>query len=279
MKKLFLGMAAATLIGGAPRIVPAATNAKTKTREIAHYLKSVDARAAIPSPEWPPYHDVHMPSETFSHVNIAWLTVLFVLLAVASGLWNFGLGLPALATLLLAFAAGYETFFGSRYLMQGFSPKQPIAFSHELHAGKLGISCYYCHHGTLKSNTAGVPSVNVCMNCHAVVHRTTTETKDSPEIAKIIASWKSRNGAHPKSIDWARVHRLPDYVHFSHRIHIANGIRCQECHGAVETMTRVRQAAPLTMGWCIDCHRLNKAAAPSYWKRAGGPVDCNACHF
>ncbi len=278
-KGLLLGFVGAAMIAGAPLAASAAGASKSKARQIAHYLKTVDAQPPIPSPEWPPYHDVHMPDESFAHINIAWLTVVFVLLAGVSGLWNFGFVLPALGTLLLALAAAYETFFGSRYLMQGFSPRQPIDYSHQLHAGKLGISCYYCHHGALNSDVAGVPSVNVCMNCHAVIHRTTTETQDSPQIAKILAAWESRNGPHPKSIAWNRIHRLPNYVHFSHRVHIANGIRCQECHGAIETMSRVHQAAPLTMGWCIDCHRLNKAQAPNYWKHAGGPTDCNHCHF
>ncbi|MBI5202086.1 MAG: cytochrome c3 family protein, partial [Elusimicrobia bacterium] len=98
-------------------------------------------------------------------------------------------------------------------------------------------------------------------------------------IAKLAKAWESRLTAQPEPVEWVRVHKLPDYVHFPHRVHVADGIACQECHGPVQTMERMRQAGPLSMGWCVNCHRLGPAQAPSHWKRSGGPLDCAACHW
>jgi hypothetical protein len=181
---------------------------------------------------------------------------------------------------------------------QGYAPEQPIAFSHALHAGEMGISCLYCHHGAEKGPVAGIPSVNVCMNCHKVVRKRKGEREPSPEIAKIFAAWRERprdgedstggvvrtsQDAQDESatgnIQWIRVHRLPDYVHFNHQVHVHDGITCQECHGPVETMQRMRQASSLSMGWCVDCHRHEGRAAPTHWKRSGGELDCSACHL
>ncbi len=99
------------------------------------------------------------------------------------------------------------------------------------------------------------------------------------EIAKLIAAWETRLSSSPLPVAWNRVHDLPDYAHFSHRVHVANNMKCQECHGPVQEMTRVRQAATLSMGWCMDCHRLDKSKAPTHWKKTGGPLDCAACHW
>jgi hypothetical protein len=82
-----------------------------------------------------------------------------------------------------------------------------------------------------------------------------------------------------RAVEWVRVHQLPDFVHFPHRVHVANNIQCQECHGPVETMPRMRQAASLSMGWCVSCHREAPGNAPTHWKRSGGPLDCAACHW
>jgi hypothetical protein len=90
--------------------------------------------------------------------------------------------------------------------------------------------------------------------------------------------WATRTGAQPRSIQWERVHNLPDFVTFNHQAHVQNGIQCQECHGPVETMTRMRQASDLSMGWCVNCHRHPGKAAPSHWKRSLGSLDCTACH-
>ena len=139
----------------------------------------------------------------------------------------------------------------------GYTPKQPVAFSHKMHAGTRKIPCLYCHSSAERSRHATVPSVNVCMNCHTVART------DRPDIQKITALYNA-----DKPIPWVRVHRLPDYVYFSHRWHIARGFPCQKCHGPVEKMNEVRQVSSLKMGWCIDCHRQNSASQ-----------ECNVCHL
>ncbi len=161
---------------------------------------------------------------------------------------------------------------------QGYAPQQPISYPHVLHAGKLKIACLYCHYNAEKSDVASIPSVNVCMNCHSLVRSATGDSGPNPEISKLVKAWESRDSAAPSPVVWERVNKLPSFVRFSHRIHVANGIACQECHGPIQTMTRVRQASPLNMGWCINCHRLTKKEAPAHWKHAGGPLDCIVCH-
>lgn len=127
---------------------------------------------------------------------------------------------------------------------QGYAPEQPIAYSHKLHAGKFEIPCQYCHFAASRSRHAGIPPLSVCMNCHDVLDKQTVELAKLKEAV-----------AHDRPIRWVKVHNLPDFVYFSHRQHVGGGVECQTCHGPVETMERVRQHAPLTMGWCIECHR------------------------
>ncbi len=146
-----------------------------------------------------------------------------------------------------------------------YKPSQPIAFDHSLHAGKdnLAINCQYCHSGAEKSRHAGIPSANVCMNCHqAVSEGTKTGTE---EIAKIYAAtgWDPtamKYTGEQKPIVWNKVHNLPDHVYFNHSQHVAVGkIECQECHGPVDTkMDQVEQWSPLTMAWCLDCHNTRE---------------------
>jgi hypothetical protein len=159
---------------------------------------------------------------------------------------------------------------------QGYAPEQPIPFSHKLHAGDNKIACLYCHSGAESSRHATVPSVNVCMNCHSVVKT------DSPWIQKVRAAY-----AENKPIEWIRVHELPDYVYFSHKRHVAKGVSCQTCHGNVQDMAKVEQFAPLTMGWCMECHRGETtprnvlAKVHPNMKNPHGPVapvNCNTCH-
>ncbi len=183
----------------------------------------------------------------------------------------------SLTLLFLSLGMAYWSFGGRHYhqlvgSQQGYEPQQPIEYSHKLHAGQLEISCLYCHHGAEKSATAGVPSVNVCMNCHRVIQ------KVSPELQKLNDIWATHNTKTPKTIEWIRVHRLPDFVYFNHQAHVQNNISCQECHGPVEEMDRIRQASDLSMGFCLNCHRHEGKPAPSHWKRAEGPQDCSSCH-
>jgi Cytochrome c7 and related cytochrome c len=133
-----------------------------------------------------------------------------------------------------------------------YSPTQPIKFSHAVHAGQNGTDCIYCHSSAPYSKTAGIPPVNVCMNCHLMVRNGTRS--GIFEISKVIASYDNR-----KPIEWNKVHNLPDHVFFSHAQHVtAGGICCTECHGDVKKMDVIRQVSDLSMGWCINCHRTRK---------------------
>lgn len=160
---------------------------------------------------------------------------------------------------------------------QGYAPSQPIAFSHRLHAGDQRVPCLYCHVGARTSRHAGIPAASVCMNCHSILERRTAELEKLKESVQL-----------RRPIAWVRVHVLPDHVHFDHRRHVLSGLACQRCHGPVETMDRVRQVAPLTMGWCIDCHRERAGVPTGGVRRAalhlarGTPrpagLDCGSCH-
>ncbi|MDH3709114.1 MAG: c-type cytochrome [Cyclobacteriaceae bacterium] len=130
-------------------------------------------------------------------------------------------------------------------IQQGYAPKQPIAFSHKLHAGQYEIDCNYCHTGVRKSKSANIPSANICMNCHGQIKT------ESPEIQKIYAAIEENT-----PIEWVRVHNLPDLAYFNHAQHVAVGNQeCESCHGEIKEMEVVEQFAPLTMGWCINCHK------------------------
>ncbi len=149
-----------------------------------------------------------------------------------------------------------------------YEPQQPINFSHKIHAGENQIQCLYCHFGAEQGRHAGIPPTELCLNCHNQIR------KDSPEIKKIKDA--VAGGA---KIEWQKVHHFPDFAYFNHSQHVRVGkISCQECHGPVETMTRLKQENALNMGWCLDCHRQNNIAAPDDHKsRAGG--DCARCHY
>jgi menaquinone reductase, multiheme cytochrome c subunit len=126
----------------------------------------------------------------------------------------------------------------------GYSPVQPVAYSHKLHAGNLGMDCFYCHSTVERSWYAAVPATETCMNCHVRVR------KDGPRLAKVRESH-----ATGKPIPWVEIHKLPDYVYFNHQAHVQSGVSCVSCHGRVDQMIEVKQVQPLTMAWCLDCHR------------------------
>ena len=142
---------------------------------------------------------------------------------------------------------------------QGYKPEQPIQFSHKIHAGVQKIDCNYCHSSARHSKTSGIPSANVCMNCHKFIQEGTNTGTE--EIAKIYKALDydpvlQKYGDNPEPIKWVKVHNLPDHVFYSHSQHVKVGkIACQKCHGPVEEMDVIEQHSPLTMGWCIDCHR------------------------
>ncbi len=186
---------------------------------------------------------------------------------------------------------------------QGYQPEQPIKFSHAIHAGENGISCVYCHHSAEKGKHAGIPSVNVCMNCHkGISEGTWTGTK---EISKIYeaAGYNPETGRYDqpeKPIEWVKIHNLPDLAYFNHSQHVVvGGIECQTCHGPVEEMHELYQHSELTMGWCINCHRetdvkmegngyYNKMLSELKAKHKGvevfkvediGGLECSKCHY
>ncbi len=159
---------------------------------------------------------------------------------------------------------------------QGYAPTQPIYYSHKVHAGLNQISCLYCHGSAAESKHAGIPSLNVCMNCHNVINTYEkgpklydehgTEINGTAEIQKLYkyagftpgpgAVW---NPANAKSPEWVKIHNLPDHVYFNHAQHVrVGGVACQSCHGNVQEMDKVVQQSELSMGWCINCHRETK---------------------
>lgn len=161
---------------------------------------------------------------------------------------------------------------------QGYAPVQPINFSHKIHAGDNQIACLYCHSAADKSSVAGIPAASTCMNCHSQI------LKDSPEIRKV-----ARAVAENKPIVWVRIHSLPDHVAFNHSRHVVAGIKCQLCHGPVETMERLSQFETLSMGMCVSCHRthrevtLDETGKPIISredtpKRLMASTDCSVCH-
>ncbi len=191
-------------------------------------------------------------------------------MGVRAGIGALGLALLAVL-LLLAFLPS------SPFLSPGQAagPAQPIAFSHQIHAGQFKIDCQYCHSDARRSEYAGLPSVSRCMGCHKIT------AADRAEIKKL-AEYFNRN----QPIPWVRVYKVPEYVYFPHKAHIRAEVTCQTCHGQVETMAVVsaktgqsivndvlnlvglaRTSPPLTMGWCVECHRAKKAT-----------LDCAVCH-
>ena len=149
--------------------------------------------------------------------------------------------LGAVAAVL--FLVGYFGFRNS-FADVGYRPEQPVPFSHKLHAGELKIHCQYCHAGVEKSAHSPVPTTQTCMNCHTAIKA------ESPKLQLVRDSYESG-----KPIEWIRIHKVPDYAHFNHSRHIRAQIDCKSCHGPIEEMGVVSQFKPLSMGWCLDCHR------------------------
>ena len=136
-------------------------------------------------------------------------------------------------------------YYGSpKYLNMGYQPDQPVAYSHKLHAGDLGLDCRYCHTTVETSPRANVPPTATCMNCHKVVKA------DSELLAVVRDSHDSK-----KPIEWIKVYQLPGYAYFNHGSHVNAGVGCMSCHGNVAEMEVVAIAKPMSMGWCLDCHR------------------------
>jgi hypothetical protein len=129
-------------------------------------------------------------------------------------------------------------------LKTGYSPIQPVPYSHKLHAGELGMDCYYCHYTADKSGYAAIPPTQVCMNCHVRVKPT------SPRLSKVRESYETG-----EPVPWVRIHKLADFVFFNHQAHVTAGVSCVSCHGRIDQMVEVKQMKPLNMAWCLECHR------------------------
>lgn len=188
---------------------------------------------------------------------------------------------------------------------EGYQPEQPIKFSHELHAGQNQIDCNYCHSGARKSKHSNIPSANVCMNCHMYINE--GPKYGTEEINKIYQAvgWDADKGQYiegyeQKPIKWVRIHKLPDLAYFNHAQHVTAGqVECQTCHGPIQEMEEVYQYSPLTMGWCINCHRETKVQVESndYYEKMHaqlkekfgadaqitvemiGGLECGKCHY
>ncbi len=222
-----------------------------------------------------------------------------------------------IVSVILAFLIGAYFMFG--YMMQigvdkDYQPIQPIHFSHKIHAGENGIDCKYCHSSARTSKTSGIPSVNVCMNCHKNINEFTGSPDSTyveyskefytAEIQKIYEAAgydpaTQTYSGEEKPVKWVRIHNMPDFVYFNHSQHVSvAGLECQTCHGPVETMEVMKQFSPLTMGWCIDCHRKTevKMEGNEYYekihselsKKYGvqkltvaqmGGTECAKCHY
>lgn len=204
---------------------------------------------------------------------------------------------PAVLAVGVVSVAAFTTFaiwyWGSpKFVNVGYAPIQPVQYSHKLHAGDYGVDCRYCHNTVEVSPVAAVPPVQTCMNCHAVVKH------DSPKLEAV-----RKAIATGESIRWVRAHNLPDFAYFDHSRHLVKGVGCSECHGRVDQMEVVRVEQPLSMAWCLDCHRdpapnlrpkdqvTNMAWEPPAGKtrrevgmelmrayQVNAPTDCSGCH-
>lgn len=179
--------------------------------------------------------------------------------------------ITTLLTILIAIVFLQQLYLGLMEIgvKQDYQPEQPIKFSHKLHAGENQIDCNYCHYGARKGKHSNIPSASVCMNCHMNISE--GPKYGETEIAKIYdaVGWDSENAKYienydVKPIKWIRIHNLPDLAYFNHSQHVTGGqVECQTCHGPIEEMEEVYQYSPLTMGWCVNCHRETKVKVES----------------
>lgn len=197
------------------------------------------------------------------------------------------LGAPFALVAVVAFITYY---FSPKYTDVGYAPVQPVPFSHKLHAGDLGMDCVYCHTTVETAAHAAIPPTQTCMNCHANV------ATDSPRLALVRQAYETGD-----PIPWVRVHMLPEHAHFDHAVHVAAGVGCTSCHGRIDQMEVVYQAEPLSMSWCLDCHRnpephlrprsevtnmawegqasgYDPAADPHRMRDLNPPQHCSGCH-
>lgn len=145
--------------------------------------------------------------------------------------------------------AGITYYWTPKYSRVGYMPTQPVAYNHRLHVEQLGLDCRYCHTYVDQSGHANIPDAGTCMNCHSQV-RSPVIDPDSPKIALIRESYETG-----EPVPWVRVHEMPDFVYFDHSVHVNRGVSCVECHGQVNDMVQVWHDQPLSMAFCLECHR------------------------
>lgn len=147
--------------------------------------------------------------------------------------------------------AGFWYYATPKYWEVGYMPTQPgTGFNHQIHAGKLGMDCRYCHSNVEESYHANIPAVSTCMGCHSEGKLGPAASATEEKVAFIRAAYEA-----DAPIEWRKVHVLPDYAHFPHHVHVNAGVSCYSCHGQIAGMPVVSQAEPLSMGWCLECHR------------------------
>ncbi len=241
----------------------------------------VNNKEGIPEPVQVSYDTAYFKNWARTNKKIVALGLIVIVSYGAKAAWNGMMGIG---------------------IYEGYAPEQPINFSHKIHAGQNAINCVYCHSGVEKSKISNVPSANVCMNCHKAIQEGPVAGKK--EIAKIYAALdydpaKDTYGPNPKPIKWIKVHQLPEHAYFNHAQHVTVGKQeCTTCHGPIAEMDTVRQFTPLTMGWCIDCHRktevkmegnpyynkLHEELKKTYGKKPitvsmMGGIECGKCHY
>lgn len=155
-----------------------------------------------------------------------------------------GLVLAGAALAGTAALAGVWYYFTPKYTRVGYQPVQPVGFSHAIHVDQLGMDCRYCHNGVEKSWYSNVPAASTCMNCHNQV------LAQDPKLELVRQSY-----ATGEPIPWVQIHKTPDYVYFNHAVHVNRGVSCVHCHGQINKMDEVHHAKPLSMGFCLECHR------------------------
>ncbi len=182
-------------------------------------------------------------------------------------------------------------YFSPEYTDVGYAPEQPVEYSHQLHVGELGLDCQYCHTNVKNAEHSNIPATQTCMNCHNQIRT------ESLKLLPVRESWVTG-----ESIEWIKVHKLPDFVQFSHAIHTNTGVGCETCHGRIDKMEVVSQSEPLSMSWCLDCHRNpeqylrpNSEVTTMGYEYPEGfsdlnmvrvkaehilpPTNCSACHY
>jgi mono/diheme cytochrome c family protein len=263
---------------------------------ILAYIKSVPAAGAAPAggaaTAGAPAAENSDSTLVFGLLSLILAVVALILLQVNSNLKKLSddkVGMPAtepvpfyrnkayiaFVAIILFIAGGYMTTVGAMNLgrSKNYQPEQPIYYSHKVHAGVNQINCQYCHIGTYQGKQATLPSVNVCMNCHAAINEYKGEAlvrengdvvDGTAEIKKLykyagFTEGQPWDASKAKPIEWVRIHNLPDHVYFNHAQHVKAGqISCQQCHGEIQKMGEVKQFADLSMGWCVNCHRQTK---------------------